>query len=144
MNGQLPIRDPVVLRSDYKTVLRIADDFLSGRIGILAVSRAMCRVKFFIDAHEDPDFKRFTEIADCSWHLPIGSDREFYAYTGTDEELQAAIAELERKYAAVARSAAQNLVRKYSALIEPSAPPNGDPATRPGNSEASGGPPSVS
>ncbi len=144
MNTYHPIRDLEVLRSDYKTVLRIADDFLSGRIGILAVSRAMCRVKFFIDAQEDPDFKRFTEIADCSWHLPIGSDREFYDYRGSEEELQAAIAELERKYRSVARSAAENLVRKYTALIEPSAPSNGGPSELSGNSGGSGGPPSVS
>jgi hypothetical protein len=91
-------RDPDVLRSAYETVLKIADDFTRGRVGMLGLSRAMCRVQYYVDAQDDPNFKLFTEIADRSWHLPIGSDREFSTCKGTDEELMREIEKLENKY----------------------------------------------
>jgi hypothetical protein len=113
-----PPRDRAVLRKDYKRVLRIAGDFLAGRVGILGASRALRTVSFYIDAQEEPEFKLFTEIAESSWHLPIGTDREFSSYKGSDEELKAAVEELERKHRNAAMAAAQHLVGRYSTLIE--------------------------
>jgi hypothetical protein len=136
-----PPRNPEVLREDYKRVLSIAGDFLAGRVGILGASRALRVVSFYIDAQEEPDFKLFTEIAESSWHLPIGSDREFSSYNGNDEELKAAVEELERKHRTAAMSAAENLVSRYSAAIEHADSPNDGPAMRSGGSGAGGGPP---
>ena len=138
-----PRRDPEVLCEDYKRVLRIAGDFLAGRVGILGASRALRTVSFYVDAQEESEFKLFTEIAERSWHLPIGTDREFSSYKGSDEEFKAAVEELERKHRTAAMAAAEHLVERYSALIEQGASPNGGPAEALDDSGVGGEPPSV-
>lgn len=80
----------------------------------------------YIDAQDDPEFIVFGMIADCSWHLPIGSDREFYSWKGTDEELKAAITALEQAHGPAARVAALKLKEKYLKLIEPAAGGNAE------------------
>ena len=140
----VPPRDPEVLRSGYKRVVKIADDFLSRRVGLLGASRALRIMSFHIDTQAEPEFKLFTEIAESSWDLPIGSDREFYPYKGTDEDLRIAIRRLEDQHEEAARAAAQTLIRKFGVLSEQVASPNGGPAAPLSNSVIIKGPPSVS
>ncbi len=111
------LRDPEVLREDYQRVLRIARDYLEGRVGLLGAARAMHTVSFYIDAQTQPEFQLFTEIAENSWRLPIGSDRESSEYQGSDDQLKAEIAELEEKYGKKAVTAAESLITSCRILI---------------------------
>jgi|ERR1051326_8008595 hypothetical protein len=143
LENMLQPRDREELQSDYKRVIKIANDFLTGRVGLLGASRAFCIMSVHVDVEAEEEFNLFTEIAEDSRDLPIGSDREFYAYNGSDEDLKLASEKLEAQYGAAARAAAQSLMKKFRVVSEQADPPNGGPANHLENSGADGGPLSV-
>jgi len=110
-----PHRNPNVLREDYRRVVLFADDYLTGRIGLLVTSRVMRGLAIWMNSQDEPEFTLFTEIANLSWELPVNRIPEFFEFNGLDDSVKVALEKLEREHRVAAKAAAESLKIRYRA-----------------------------
>ena len=99
-------------RSVRDAVARI----LAGELTYLEGARLICAQRQYCSvAQDDPDFDAFMAVFSESDHLPVGEERQNWA-AGALLRFEPEIAAAERRAATLARTAAQNLARRYSGV----------------------------
>jgi hypothetical protein len=95
----------IILFENRQKAVRIARDFLSGRIRLIEAAEELTLLSHSLDIERtDPDFLTFLEIRDDA----TGGHRHW-----TGETLDAEIASFEAKYRDDAIEAASNLVKRF-------------------------------
>lgn len=96
----------------HERVLATCRGLLEGRIGVIEAARELSRLRFDLDAEDDPDFRVFVAIDSETDHLPVGTVRRDWgpdALEAKDREIR----EYEEASREDAYRAARNLLKKY-------------------------------
>ena len=93
--------------------IKTADEIIAGKVGIIAGSRIMSRLRFEIGiSDDDEDFLTFVAIDSESDELPTGQERELWspeALKEKDKEIQ----RCEELYRQNAIEACEGIIRKW-------------------------------
>ena len=98
-------------------IAAVAQQIISGKLGIVAGARELARLRFDIGTEHDSDFKFFVGVDSETDHLPLGDARSRW----TPEALKTKDAELAAYESRVRQPAYQNcrkLVCRYAPLLE--------------------------
>jgi hypothetical protein len=96
----------------HARIVAIAQQVLSGKLGVVAGARELVSMRFDVGAEHDPDFIFFAGVDSETDHLPLGDARsrwDLEALKAKDAEL----ATYETKVRHKALQTCRNLIRKY-------------------------------